>query len=157
MTIKDVAAHLNVSEWLVRYIEQRYLERHFARPKLKHLTQIAIDEISVGKGHRYVTVVLDLESGAIVRVGDRKGGDVLTVFWWHLQASRTSIEDVATDLSPAYVAAVREHLPEAALCSTGFTWSSCSTKSCRNCVGPAGAAGAERDAVAAAEAPGPSG
>src|SRR5690606_19333342 len=82
---------------------------------LKHLMQIAIDEISIGKGHRYVTVVLDLESGAIVHVGDGKGGDALTAFWRRLQASRASIEAVATDLSPAYVAAVRQHLPEAAL------------------------------------------
>ena len=34
---------------------------------------IAIDEIAVGKGHRYLTVVLDLESGAVVFVGDGKG------------------------------------------------------------------------------------
>lgn len=115
MTIKDVAAHLHVSEWLVREIEQRYLERHFARPRLKHLTQIAIDEISVGKGHRYVTVVLDLESGAIVHVGEGKGGDALTAFWRRLRASGARIEAVATDLSPAYVAAVSEQLPEAAL------------------------------------------
>ena len=115
MTIKDVAAHLNVSEWLVRDIEQRYLERHFAKPRLKHLTQIAIDEISIGKGHRYVTVVLDLDSGAIVYVGDGKGGDALTAFWRRLRASGARIEAVATDLSPAYVAAVREHLPDAAL------------------------------------------
>jgi transposase len=31
---------------------------------------IAIDEIAIAKGHRYVTVVLDLESGAVVFVGD---------------------------------------------------------------------------------------
>ena len=80
MTIKDVAAHLSVSEWLVRDIEQRHLGRHFAKPRLKHLTQIAIDEISIGKGHRYVTVVLDLDSGAIVHVGDGKGGDALAAF-----------------------------------------------------------------------------
>jgi len=41
----------------------------------------AIDEISVGKGHRYLTVVLDLASGAVVFVGDGKGGDALLPFW----------------------------------------------------------------------------
>ena len=35
--------------------------------------------------------------------------------WRRLRASRASIEAAATDLSPAYVAAVREHLPAAAL------------------------------------------
>jgi len=28
------------------------------------LKQIAIDEIAIGKGHRYLTVVLNLETGA---------------------------------------------------------------------------------------------
>jgi transposase len=115
MTIKDVAAHLAVSESLVRDIEQRYLERHFSRPKLKHLTQIAIDEISVGKGHRYVTVVLDLESSAIVYVGQGKGGDALTGFWRRVRASGARIEAVATDLSSAYITAVNRHLPDAVL------------------------------------------
>jgi len=55
MTIKAVAEHLNVSWDIVKDIQKRYLYKRFARPKLKHLRQIAIDEISTGKGHKYVT------------------------------------------------------------------------------------------------------
>ena len=69
MTILDVADHLGITWWKVKDIESRYLTRHFSKPKLKHLRCLAIDEISIGKGQRYVTVVLDLESGAIVHVG----------------------------------------------------------------------------------------
>jgi len=54
MTIQDVAEHLNVSWDLIKDIQKRDLARRFARPKLKHLRQIAIDEISIGKGHRYL-------------------------------------------------------------------------------------------------------
>ena len=61
-TIQDVADHLSITWWKVKDIESRYLTRHFAKPKLKHLRHLAIDEISIGKGHRYVTVVLDLET-----------------------------------------------------------------------------------------------
>ena len=42
---------------------------------MKHLKLIAIDEISVGKGHKYLTLVLDLDSGAVVFVGKGKGAD----------------------------------------------------------------------------------
>jgi transposase len=42
----------------------------FARPKFRKLKRIAIDEISIGKGHRYLTIVLDLGTGAVVFVGD---------------------------------------------------------------------------------------
>ncbi len=96
MTIQDVAEHLNVGWDLVKDIQKRDLGRRFARPKLKHLRQIAIDEISIGKGHRYLTVVLDLESGAVVFVGDGKGGDALKPFWRRLRRSGARIPSAGT-------------------------------------------------------------
>ena len=115
MTIKDVALHLGISWDVIKEIQKRNLRRRFGRPKLKHLKQIAIDEISTGKGHHYVTIVMDLESGAVVHVGQGKGGDALTPFWRRLRASHARIEAVATDMSPAYIGAVMTHLPEATL------------------------------------------
>jgi len=115
MTIKDVANHLNVSWDIVKDIQKRNLNKHFAKPKLKHLKQIAIDEISIGKGHRYITLVLDLESGAVVFVGDGKGADALLPFWRRLRAAHAKIEAVATDMSPAYIDAVTTHLSNATL------------------------------------------
>jgi len=115
MTIQDVAEHLNVGWDLVKDIQKRDLARRFTRPKLKHLRQIAIDEISIGKGHRYLTVVLDLKSGAVVFVGDGKGADALIPFWRRVRRSGARIEAVAIDMSPAYIEAVRTQLPNAAI------------------------------------------
>jgi transposase len=113
MTIQDVAHHLDVGWDTIKDIQKRDLQRHFAKPKLKHLRRIAIDEIAIGKGHRYLTVVLDLQTGAVVFVGDGKGSDALEPFWRRLRAARARIEAVATDMSLAYINAVREHLPRA--------------------------------------------
>jgi len=115
MTIKDVATHLGIGWDVIKDIQKRYLHKRFARPKLKHLRQIAIDEISTGKGHQYVTIVMDLKTGAVVHVGQGKGGDALAFFWKRLRASHAHIEAVATDMSPAYIDAVMTHLPEATL------------------------------------------
>ena len=52
---------------------EKELQRRFAWPTLHKLRQIAVDEISIGKGHRYLTVILDLKSGAVIFVGDGKG------------------------------------------------------------------------------------
>src|SRR3954453_18732921 len=113
MTILDVAHHLGVSWDVVKDIQKRDLSRRYARPKLKHLRRIAIDEIAVGKGHRYQTVVLDLESGAVVFVGGGKGGDALKPFWKRLRRCKAEVEAVAMDMSPAYHAAGSAYLPEA--------------------------------------------
>ena len=112
-TIKDVARHLGVGWDAIKEIQKRRLQQRFKKPKLKHLKHIAIDEISIGKGHRYLTVVLDLDNGAIVFVGEGKGADALTPFWRRLAASHARITAVATDMSPAYTAAVRDNLPRA--------------------------------------------
>jgi transposase len=113
MTILDVARHLDVSWDTIKDIQKRHLQQNYGKPKLKKLRQIAIDEISIGRGHRYLTVVLDLQSGAVVFVGNGKGADALQPFWKRLRSSRARIEAVATDLGVAYIQAVREHLPRA--------------------------------------------
>src|SRR5215471_18642473 len=115
MTIRDVAHHLDVGWDLVKDIQKRDLSRRYAKPKLKHLRAIAIDEIAVARGHRYLTVVLDLESGAVVFVGDGKGADALKPFWKRLRPSGAVIEAVAMDMSGGYRAAVRANLPRAVI------------------------------------------
>jgi transposase len=113
MTIRDVAHHLDVGWDLVKDIQKRDLQRRYAKPKLKHLRCIAIDEIAVAKGHRYLTIVMDLESGAVVFVGNGKGADALKPFWKRLRPSRARIEAVAMDMSGAYRGAVATALPKA--------------------------------------------
>jgi transposase len=112
-TIKDVAEHLQVSWNTIKEIQAKNLQRKFGKPKLHKLKQIAIDEINIGKGHQYLTVVLDLLTGAVVFVGDGKGVDSLEIFWKRLRRSHAKIQAVATDMSPAYIRAVRDNIRRA--------------------------------------------
>jgi transposase len=115
MTPQDVARHLDISWDLANDIQKRRLGRRFERPRLKHLKQIAIDEIHLGKRHRFITLVLDLDSGAVVFVGQGKGAEALEPFWKRLKSAHAKVRAVATDMSPAYIAAVIENLPKARL------------------------------------------
>lgn len=115
MSIQDVARHLNVGWDLIKDIVKRSLRVRYRKIKLGHLRQIAIDELCIGRGRRFVTVVLDLESGAIVYVGDGRGADALDPFWTQLKRARAKIAAVAMDMSPAYFSAVSTHLPKAVI------------------------------------------
>lgn len=115
MTIQDVADHLLLGWDTVKEIQAKHLQRKFGKPKLHKLKQIAIDEICVGKGHRYLTVVLNLLSGAVVFVGDGKGAEALKPFWKRLHRSHAKVEAVAIDMSAAYISAVRNNLKRATL------------------------------------------
>jgi transposase len=115
MTIQDVATHLGISWDIVKDIQLRNLERRYAKPKLKKVRQIAIDEICIGRGRRFVTLVLDLARGAILFVGQGKKAESLQPFWRRLRASHAKIQAVAIDMSPAYLSAVQQNLPRAAV------------------------------------------
>jgi len=113
MTIQDVAQHLVIGWDTVKEIQAKYLQQRFGKPKLHKLKQIAIDEINLGKGHRYLTIVLDLLTGAVVFVGDGKGVAALTPFWKRLRRAHAKIKAVASDMSSAYIRAIRDNLPTA--------------------------------------------
>lgn len=113
MTIQAVAEHLRVGWDSIKALFKRHLKTRFGQPKLNKLKRLAVDEISIGHGHRYLTVVLDLATGAVVFIGQGKGADALIPFWKRLKAAHAKVDAIATDMSPAYIFAVRENLPQA--------------------------------------------
>jgi transposase len=115
MTIQDVAHHLGVSWDLVKDIHKRHLWHRYRNPPLTGLTYIAIDEICVGHGPRYLTIVLNLQTGAVIFVGQGKGKEALEPFWKRLGGRKRTIRAVAIDMANSYLSAVWEHLPKAAV------------------------------------------
>ena len=85
MTIQAVAEHLKVGWDSIKTLFKRRLQARFGKPRLKRVRRIAIDEISIGHGHRYLTVVLDLDTGAVIFIGRGKGAVALAPFWERLQ------------------------------------------------------------------------
>lgn len=108
-----VAKFLGIGWDAVKDIHKAYLRKKYAKPSLKQLTVIAIDEIYLGKKLGYRTLVLDLTTGAVVYVAKGKDSKALLPFWKSLKGSGARIEAVAMDMSKAYVSAVTKHLPDA--------------------------------------------
>jgi transposase len=113
MTISDVARYLGVSETMIRSIDKKYLQKTFGKPRLRDLEIMAIDEIYVGRKLKFLTIVINWQTGAIVFVGKGKGEKALKPFWKRLHSSRAKVKAVATDMASAYYAAVRKNLPKA--------------------------------------------
>jgi transposase len=59
MNVTDVARHFQLDWKMVKDIDKHYLEAHYGQPDLNGLRILAVDEISIRKGHRYLTVVLN--------------------------------------------------------------------------------------------------
>lgn len=112
-TLLAVAKFIGMSWNTVKEIVKAYLKNHYSKPDLSSLRYIGIDEFAAKKGHVYKTIVVNLETGQIVYVGEGKGADSLNGFWKKLKKAGAKIESVATDLSAAYISAVKTNLPDA--------------------------------------------
>ncbi len=114
MTIKAVSEHLDLHWNTVKEIEKRYLRKKYAFINLSQVTVIGIDEVHIG-GKKFLTVVRDLTTGAVLFIGDGKSGDSLAPFADRLKRSACRIRTVAVDLAHSFTAWVRETLPEATI------------------------------------------
>lgn len=115
MTLSDLAVISGLGWDCVKDIVKRRLEKDYARPRLKDVRHLAIDEFYSGKTRKFYTIVIDLESGRILWVARGRGGDSLTKFWRALRQARAKVKAVACDMSAAYWSAVLKNLPRAAL------------------------------------------
>jgi transposase len=113
MTLQDVALRLHVSWDTIKEIHTHYLKLRYSPPSLKGVKNIGIDEFAVRKGHVYKTIVVDLDTGRIIYVGNGKDAAALDKFWNKVNKAGIKIRHVTTDLSAAYISSVMEHCPEA--------------------------------------------
>lgn len=111
MSIKDVASHFGLHWDTVKEIEKNYLERKYRNIRLRDVEVIGIDEVHTGQG--FLTVVRDLNSGAVLHVGEGKGADSLAQLKKRLAVSKCKIKAVAVDLAPSYTAWIKENIPNA--------------------------------------------
>jgi len=109
--IKHVALFLNVGWDLIKAIFKGHLAHRLAQRKLHKVRYLAVDEFATRKGHHYMTVVIDLETGAVLYAHEGKDAAALIPFLEKLKRKRIALRAVAMDMSPAYMHAVRTVFP----------------------------------------------
>jgi transposase len=123
MTVSEVARHLGLNWKTVKDIDKNYLERDYGQPDLNGLRILAVDEISVRKGHRYLTVVLDYLSGRVVYVGEHRRSDTLKSFFNQLSRKQLAgIEAVVMDMWKPFIKAVKKKCLTLKSCSICSMW-----------------------------------
>jgi len=95
-----------------------WVDRSRAALDLSSLAEVGVDETSSARGHRYVTVFLDLDSERRRVVYACPGKDAETVASLSEELKErggdpSSIERFCCDMSPAYIAGIRESFPHA--------------------------------------------
>lgn len=114
MSIHAVAEHVGLDWKTVKEIDKHFLEEEFGQTRYEGLRILAIDEISVRRGHTYMTVVLNYETGAVVWMGEGRKVSTLDEFFSKMpEAQRAKIEAVAIDMWDPFIKAVSTWCPNA--------------------------------------------
>jgi len=114
LTVSQVADHLGLDWKTVKEIDKKCLEKKYGETDYSNLRILAVDEIAIKKGHKYLTVVLDYETGRVVWMGeDRKAETLMAFFSGMTQDQREGIKAVAMDMWDPFIKATRTCLPNA--------------------------------------------
>ncbi len=108
-------------ETVGRILERVGDARHDELPTLDDVTRIGIDEVSYRKGHRYLTIVVDHDTGRLLWAHPGRDKKTLSKFFKMLGKRRCkNIRLVSADAAPWIAAAVAEYCPNAKRCMDPF-------------------------------------
>ena len=111
---KAVGEQLDLSWDEIHGIMERAVERGLKRRQAEVVKRIGIDEKAFRKGHRYLTLVNDLDRSRVLFVAEDRKETSLDGFWPTLSdEQRKGIEAVAMDMWDPYIASTRTHLKDA--------------------------------------------
>ena len=114
MPSDKVPEFIAISHDTARRWDKSVLMKTLPDPKLDNIRAILIDEKSIGKGHHYLTVVLNADTGETLFLGEGKRKATLDRFLSSLTLEqRACIQCVGIDRGGSYKASVKEHLPGA--------------------------------------------
>lgn len=117
-----LSSYLRVAWRTVGAIVERVVgERGAAIDRLANLRRIGIDEISYRKGHRYMTVVVDHDTGRLVWMQPGRDEATLRAFFDELGEERSKKLDFVSADGAAWIKnVVSERAPRATLCLDPF-------------------------------------
>lgn len=111
---KAVAEQLHLSWDEIHAIQVRAVARGLKRRKAEVVRHVGVDEKSFTRGHRYFTLVNDLEKSRVLFVAPNRTEESLNQFWQQCSAEQIEgVDAVTMDMWDPYINATRRHLPEA--------------------------------------------
>lgn len=118
----DAACRLLNIHWSTAdTIMKRAVERGMAKRDDEPIKHLGIDEKSFRSGHRYVSLLNDLQAGRVIEVVEgRDQSSALRLFDALTDAQREKVEAIALDMWRAFINASREACPQADLTHDRF-------------------------------------
>jgi transposase len=118
MPVSQIGELVDEHDTRIWRIIRFHVNRAHAQKNYAEVTNVGCDETSSRKGHNYVTVFADMDSGEVLFATKGKDSGTIKAFAQELpkhQACPQQIKEVAIDMSLAFIKGVNEQFPEASI------------------------------------------
>lgn len=113
-SVKSAAELMGLNWHQVNELKRRAVARGLDRREASQVKRMGIDEKSFRKGHRYVSLLTDLDRSRVLDVVEgRDRAACEKLFEGLTEEQREGVEAIAMDMWRAYINAAVEHLPQA--------------------------------------------
>jgi len=111
MSIKDAAKFSMINWRTAKRIDKKKLQERFKNLDNINPTRIGVDEIAHEKGHKYLTIVRDVDAG-VIWVGEKRKKETLDQFFQELGKEKSKNITVAVmDMWDPYIASIKDNTP----------------------------------------------
>lgn len=118
MPVAAVARKVGEHDTRLWRVFKHYVDKEVENMDVSNIKNIAMDETSRTKGHKYVTIVVDVDTKRAIFITTGKSADVLREFCQFLDkkgVERSQIKEFCCDMSPAFISGIEEHFPKASI------------------------------------------
>jgi len=125
MNISEVAAYFNLDWKTVQKIDKHYIRQNLDEIPLDDVRIIGMDEVAIKKGHKYFTVIYNLENNQLLRIIEGRDEKVVSKFFEELDDNCKNIKAAAIDMWQAYTNVIETYCPMARIVYNKFHIISC--------------------------------
>lgn len=118
MPVAAVARKVGEHDTRLWRVFKYFVNKAMENIDVSNLKRVAMDETSRAKGHKYVTLFIDIDTKRLVFVTTGKNSEVLQEFCEFLDNKgipQSQIEDFCSDMSPAFISGIEKRFPNASI------------------------------------------
>lgn len=110
MCVKDTAHEMRIGWEATKRIDKRNAKKYVVDLETVSPERIGVDEIAYEKGHKYLTVVRDVDLGKVIWVGEGRKRETLNMFFKALGLEKSCRIKVAVcDMWDPYISSIKEN------------------------------------------------
>ena len=118
MTITAIAGYIDEHDTRIWRVVGHYVEEARSEEDFSTVKTVGIDETACKRGHKYVSLVVNLENSKVIHISKGKDASVVLSFKEDFSAHKgepKNIQQFCCDMSPAFIKGIGEQFPAASI------------------------------------------